>query len=116
MTPVAAKNTSSPLHEVVGDEHAVEVVAEVERGAALVVVAGPEPALDRAAEALDARRGDHAFGRAADAEQHVDAGVAPRDRDRAGDVAVLDELDARAGLAALADDVGVALAVEDRPR
>ena len=37
----------------------------------------------------------------------------PRDRDRAGDVAVGDQADAGAGLAALADDVLVAGPVED---
>ena len=37
----------------------------------------------------------------------------PRDGDRAGDVAVGDQPDAGAGLAALADDVVVAVAVED---
>ena len=100
--PVAAKNTSSPETRSSSVEDAVEVVAGVERGPAFVVVARPQPTLDRAAEALQRARGDDAFGRAADAEQDVGAGVAPRDLDRAGDVAVGDEADARAGLSALA--------------
>ena len=83
------------------------------RGAALVVVAGPEPAVDGAAEALQRAGGDDALGRAADAEQHVGAALGPRRRDGAGDVAVGDEPDAGAGLAALLDDVVVAGAVED---
>ena len=53
MTPVAAKNTSSPETRSSVMQHPVEVVAQVERGAALVVVARPEAALDRAAEALE---------------------------------------------------------------
>ena len=42
--PVAEKNTSSLRHEVVDHEHLVEVVAHVERGLTLVVVARPEAA------------------------------------------------------------------------
>ena len=112
--PVAAKNTSSPRDEVVDHQHAVEVVAEVERGAAFVVVARPR------AGPGSSRRGTSS-AHAAITPSGVPPmpnsmsvpGVAPRDRDRAGDVAVGDEADARAGLAALADDVGVAVAVED---
>ena len=89
--PVAAKNTSSPETRSSSREDPVEVVAGVERGGAFVVVARPQAALDRAAEALERAGGDHAFGRAADAEQDVGARVAPRDRDRAGDVAVGDQ-------------------------
>jgi hypothetical protein len=44
----------------------------------LVVVLGPEPALDHAAEALHRAGGDDALGRAADAEQQVDAGALGR--------------------------------------
>src|SRR5829696_193826 len=52
--------------EVVGRQHAVDVVAGVEQLLPLHVVARPEPALDRAAHALDRRGGDDALGRTAD--------------------------------------------------
>ena len=81
-------------------------------GGALLVVAGPEAALDGAAHALERRGGDDALGRAADAEQDVGAGVGPGGGDAAGDVAVGDEADAGAGLADLADQLVVAGAVE----
>ena len=73
MMPVAAKKTSSPWHEVVGGEHAVEVVAGVEGGLALLVVARIEPALDVAPQALERRRGDDPLGGPADAVEQVDA-------------------------------------------
>jgi hypothetical protein len=66
-----------------------------------------------AAHALERRGGDDALGRAADAEQDVDAGVGPRGGDRTGDVAVTDEADAGAGLADLGDELVVAGPVED---
>src|SRR5215216_6351070 len=99
--------------EIVGGENAAEVVAGVGGGAALVVVAGPEPAVKSAADAFQRAGGDDALGGAADAEQHVGAALRPGGRDRAGDVAVGDEADPGAGLAALLDDVFVAGAVED---
>ena len=68
--------------------------------------------LDAAADALQRGRGDHALGRAADAVQQVDAGLRPRGRDRGRDVAVADQVHARAGLAQLADQLLVALALE----
>ena len=63
--------------QVVGGQHVVgvEVVAGVERPLPLLVVLGPQPALDHAAEALHRAGGDDALGGAADAEQQVDAGV-----------------------------------------
>src|SRR2546427_126435 len=67
--------------EIVGREHAAEVVAGVGGGATLVLVAGPEPTVDGAAQRLQGTRGDHAFGRAADAEQDVGAALRPRRRD-----------------------------------
>ena len=88
--------------EVVRGEDAVDVVAGVDERLPLLVVARPEPALDRAAEALDRGGGDDAFRRAADAHQHVDAGERLRRGDRGRDVAVADQVDARAGLAQLA--------------
>ena len=66
--------------EAVDVEDLVEVVAGVDRGLALVVVARPEPAEQLAAEALDRGGGDHALGRAADSPEQVDAGVARRPR------------------------------------
>ena len=56
---------------------------------------------------------DHTLGRAADAEEDVGAAAGRGHGDGGGDVAVLDQLDAGAGLAALADDVLVAGTVED---
>src|SRR5262249_1797923 len=48
--------------EVVGCEHAVEVVAGVERGAPLLVVPGPQPAQQLAAHRLQRRRREHPLG------------------------------------------------------
>ena len=44
--------------------------------------------------------------------QHVDAGLGPRSGDRRRDVAVADQVHARAGLAELGDQVVVAVALE----
>ena len=79
---------------------------------ALVVVARPQPCLDAAADALQCRGGDDAFRRAADSVEDVDAGVRLRGGDRRRDVAVADQLHARAGLAQLGDQRVVALALE----
>src|SRR4029077_7437419 len=88
-------------HEIVDHQYPVEVVSHVECGAALFLVAGPEPALNRTADALERARGDDPFGSTADSEQHVGSRVAPRNRDRTRDVAVGDEANSCAGLAAL---------------
>ncbi len=66
--------------------------------------------------ALDRRRGDDALRRAADAHQHVDAGPGLGGGDRRRDVAVADQVDARAGLAQLGDQVVVAVALEHDDR
>ena len=95
--------------EVVEREDLVEVVAGVEGPLALVVVAGPEAALDGAAEGLEGAGGDDAFGRAADAEEDVGSRLGPGGGDGAGDVAVGNEPDPGAGLPALLDDLGVAV-------
>jgi hypothetical protein len=90
------------LDEVVGREHLVEVVTHVERGAALVAVAWPQPPLDRAAQTL------------MPAAAMTPSGVPPMPNSTsipelrhtteiARDVAVLDQL-VRPGLATLADD------------
>ena len=88
-------------------QHAVEVVAGVERGLPLLVVAGIEPALDRAAQALERRGGDDALGRAADAVEQVDAGAAPGGGDGAGDVAVGEQVDPGADRADPLDELVV---------
>src|SRR5215204_2483654 len=79
--------------QVVDGEHLVEVVAGVEGGPALVVVAGPEAAVHGAVEALEGAGGDHRLGGAADADQHVDTGALAGGHDGPGDVAVGDQLD-----------------------
>src|SRR5262245_18558857 len=53
-------------HEVVGGQHAVDLVADVQERLALLGVARPELALHRPAKALDRRWGDDALGRPAD--------------------------------------------------
>ena len=113
--PVATKKHVA-RDEVVGGQDAVEVVAGVEGLLPLVVVLGPEPALDHAADALDGAGGDDALRRAADAEQQVDTGARAGGHDRAGDVAVGDVADARAGVADLLGELLVARPVEDDDR
>ena len=93
---VAAKKQLSPLHQVLGGEHGLEVVPGRHSGLPLVVVAGPQPALDLAAHALEGGGRDHPLGRAADAVEDVDARVGPGGRDGTGHVAVGDQLDAGA--------------------
>src|SRR5680860_1378156 len=97
--------------EIVGPEHAVEVVAGVECGAPFVVVAGPEATDDLSTERFERRGRDHPFGRAADAEENVRARIGPRRRDRAGYVTVGDQLDTRARFSAFTNDVGMAFSV-----
>ena len=75
MTPVAAKKASSPPTRSSTREHPLELVAGVDGGLALLVVARPEPAEDLAAEAVDRGRREHALGGAADAPEQVDAGA-----------------------------------------
>ena len=111
--PVAAKKQLSPATRSSVLSTFVEVVAGGHGRVALLVVAGPQPALQLAAHALEGGRGDDALGRAADAEEDVGAGVGPGGRDGAGDVAVGDQADAGAGLADLGDEVVVAVALED---
>jgi hypothetical protein len=93
-------------------EDARDVVARPLERAALLVVARPEASLDAAADALERRRRDHAFGRAADAHQQVDARLRLRGGDRGRDVAVADQLHLRARLAQLGDQRVVALPLE----
>src|SRR5271170_5353446 len=73
-----------------------------------------ETALHLAADAAQSRGRQHAFGRAADAEIDIDAGlIRLRGVDYAGHVAVADQAHRRAGLAHRRDDIGVARAIED---
>src|SRR5207237_181621 len=59
--------------EDVGGQHLFQVVALVDGGLPLLVVAGPEPTLDLTAHALEGGGGDDALGGAADAEEGVRA-------------------------------------------
>src|SRR6187431_1606857 len=52
-------------HEVVVRKYLVDLEARLDERRPLAVVAGPEAALERAAEALDRRGRDDAFGRPA---------------------------------------------------
>ena len=98
--------------EILGREHALEVVARVARVLRLVVVARPQASEHRAADAADGGGREHALGRAADAPQQVDARVGHGREQRARDVAVGDQADARAGVADARDHLGVARPVE----
>src|SRR5215210_2814766 len=101
-----------PRDQVVGREDAVDVVPALDELLPLLVVPRPELALDRPAEALDRGSGDDAFGGAADPHQHVDAGERLGGGDRGRDVAVANEVHARAGVPQLADQPLVPLALE----
>jgi hypothetical protein len=103
-------------HEVVGRQDAIQIVPGVDRALALVVIDGPQLALDDAADGLDRARRDDALGRAADADEQVDPGVGTRCGDAAGDVAVDDELDAGTRGADLVDQIGVPGTVEHADR
>ena len=116
VTPVAATKTSSHCDEVVGGQLPVDVEARVDELLPLLVVARPEPSLHRAAQALDRGCGDHAFRRAADAHQQIDAPALSGGRDRRRDIAVRDQLHLGAHLAELRDQVDVAVAVEHDDR
>ena len=86
----------------------VEVVALLQEGTALVVVARIELALHRPAEAFQCGGGDDPFGRPADPQQQIDLGARRGRDDRAGDVAVGDQEDAGARLSDLGDQPVVA--------
>src|SRR5213076_2173350 len=66
-----------------------------------------------AVQAAERGGGEHALGGAADPHHGVDVGAAHGRRDAGGEVAVADQLDARAGLADVGDQLLVARAVED---
>jgi hypothetical protein len=110
--PVATKKAVVAGHQVVGAEHAGQVVAGFDRLLPLVVVGRPEPALDDAAHALERGRGDDSLRRAPDTHQQVYAGAGPGRHDGACDVAVDQELHPGAGGADLLDQLVVTRAVE----
>src|SRR5262249_61838406 len=76
----------------------------------------PELGLEVAAEAPQRRGRQDRLARPADADRQVVVGAADRGRDRRGDVAVLDQLDAGAGGPELLDEAGVPRPVEDDRR
>ena len=78
----------------------------------LVIIAEDEAAEHLSAYALQRGSGEHAFRGAALADIHVDAGGGVGRCDHAGDIAVGDQRDARAGRAQGVDDVLVARTVE----
>src|SRR6185437_12068524 len=85
------------LDEVIGGQERVKLVAGVDGGIPLGIVARVELALDLGAHALERGGGDDTFGRPADAEEDVDAGTGPARGDGAGHVTVGDEADAHPG-------------------
>src|SRR5690625_3134131 len=97
--------------QIVGGQHALQIVAGVDGLLSFLVVLGGEPALEHAAGGLDGAGGDDALGGAAQPQQHVHAGAAGGG-DRAGHVPVHDELDARPGGADLLDQLLVTGALE----
>ena len=114
--PVAAKKQLLPLTRSSVVRHGRKVVAEVDGRLPLGFVARCQQALDLATHALQRRGSGDALGRAAGAEQHIDAGIGPAAGDRTEDVAVGDQLDPRAAGANFGDEVGVPFAVEDDDR
>src|SRR5207302_551565 len=84
--------------EVVDREDALDVVDPMlVRVVDLVSPRRPELRLKLAAEAAERRRGEHRLARASDPDRQVVVRPADRGGDRSEHVAVLDQLDARAG-------------------
>src|SRR5215212_1009573 len=111
---VAARHAGRGKDEVVtGGEvlravdAALVAVAHARTALALLVASIPEASLDLTAEAPQRRSRDHAFGRAADPHDGVDAGARDGAADRGGEVAVGDELDAGASGPNIRDQLGV---------
>ena len=98
--------------QVVGGQHAVEVVAGFQRLFTLCLVGRCQAALDNATGCLDSARCDNAFGGAAGAEHEVHAGVFAAGCDSAGDVTVEDDAGTGTCLANLLNQLGVAGAVQ----
>ena len=113
VTPVAATNTSSPATRSSVCQDAARGRARrpracwrssSSRGQSLPWIPPPTH--------LSAGRGDHALGRAADPIEQVHPGPGLRSGDRGRDVAVADQVHLRAGLAELADQILVPVALE----
>ena len=92
------------LDQIVGHQDGLEVVAGVDGGGSLIVVAGIEPSLDLPAHALEGGRSQDTLGSAADTEEDVGAGARPPGGDGAGHVPVGDEPDAGTGGPHLRDE------------
>src|SRR5712691_2782459 len=90
--------------------------AELAERAGLVLVPWPEPRLHLAAEADERGGSENALRRATGPHEDVDPRVGPGGGERRGDVAAVDQLDARAGFPHLLDEGVVPGAVEDRDR
>src|SRR5690606_25643685 len=104
-----------PVREVSEREDTLDLVGSHHLSGALFLSVVPEYELPLhvSADALQRRSCQHPFGRATDAEQEVDTRLLLACGDGRVDVAVLDELDTRAGLPNFADDVLVSRAIED---
>ena len=103
--------------EIVDREDPVEVVDPVRvRVVDLGPARRPELRLKLAAEAAERGRREHCLPRAADPDREVVVRAADGGGDRGEHVAVLDQLDARAGGADLLDQVVMARPVEDDRR
>src|SRR6185312_2829024 len=97
--PGGGEEAVVPLDQVIGQQDGVDVVALGLGQLALLVVAGPQPALQLAPHALDGAGGQHSLGGAADAEEDVDPGSGPGGGHDPGHVAVGDQPDAGADVA-----------------
>ena len=106
LIPVAQKIMFLPLARSSAGINAVEIflVSVVDQFFALFLVARPHLALHVAAKALDSRRRQHRFGRAADSHVKIELLSGRDGRHGCGDVAVADHAQRRAGSANLFDD------------
>ena len=100
------------VDEVVGGEHAAHVDARGAGERAVFFAAGPQQALNLAAERLDGGSRGDALWCAADTHQRIHAGLRPCRGNCAEDVAVADEFDTATRGANLADQVGVSRPIE----
>ena len=99
--------------EVLGGQHPGQIVAAIEGLRAFLGIRRGELGLNRAAHAADRGGGDDALGGSADACEHVGARFGSARRNRARDIAVGDQPDARTGLAGVGDQLVVTRPVED---